>query len=233
MPRPIWPIATFSLKPELSNSVGILGGTFDPIHNAHLQLSLEARVVAGLGEVRLIPAGSPPHRQAPRATPNDRLAMVRLAIKGHAALSVDAGEVQSSQPSYTVPTLRRLRIELGMERPLILILGADAFAGLESWHAWRELFSLAHLLVGTRPNHALDADRMPAGLAAELKARQCAPEALSSVPAGHIASFAMTPMDISATAIRQRLASGGAVRGLLPDSVLDYISHHNLYQDPH
>lgn len=221
------------MKPESSSPVGVLGGTFDPIHNAHLQLAQEARAVTGLGEVRLIPAGTPPHRQAPRAPAHDRLAMVRLAIKGHAALSVDEGEVQSSQPSYTVPTLRRLRIELGMERSLVLILGADAFAGLESWHAWRELFSLAHLLVATRPNHALDAARMPAGLAAEFNGRQYAPEDLSSVPAGRIASFAMTPMDISATAIRQRLAIGEPVRGLLPDSVLDYISLHNLYQDPH
>ena len=221
------------MKPESSGPVGVLGGTFDPIHNAHLQLAQEARMVAGLGEVRLIPAGSPPHRHLPRAPANDRLAMARLAIKGHAALSVDEGEVRSSQPSYTVPTLRRLRIALGMERPLVLILGADAFVGLESWHAWRELFSLAHLLVATRPNHVLDASRMPDNLAAELTARQCSPEGMSSVPAGRVASFVMTPMEISATAIRQRLASGESVRGLLPDSVLDYISHHNLYQDPH
>lgn len=210
--------------------LGILGGTFDPIHFGHLRLAEEARIALGLERVRLIPAGQPPHRETPGSAGANRLAMTRLAVTGLAQFEVDAAEVLSSAPSYTVPTLQRLRMESGPRRPLVLLLGMDAFQHLASWHRWRELFELAHIGVATRPGYALDADALPGELASELRARFAPhPDAIGAGPAGHITAFTMTPLAISATAIRAGLRSARSPRFLLPDAVLDYIQTHSLY----
>lgn len=131
--------------------LGLFGGTFDPVHLGHLRLAEEAREALGLASVRWIPAGQPPHRGAPRLSGAHRLAMVRLAVAGNPAFQVDGAEVESPGPSYTVTTLERLRRELGPEQPLVLLLGADAFAGLPGWHRWQALLGLAHLVVLHRP----------------------------------------------------------------------------------
>lgn len=219
--------ATFEID---GRPIGILGGTFDPIHYGHLRLAEEARMHLGLQRVLLIPAGQPVHRRPPVAEGGHRLAMARLAIEGNPSLEVDTAEIDSLQPSYTVPTLERLRARVGTQQSLVLVLGADAFLGLPFWHRWRELFDLAHLAVATRPGHDLAATAMPADLAGEFGQRLAlGREALAASSAGHILPFAITPLDISATAIRQTLATGGSVRYLLPDGTLDYIHHHSLY----
>ncbi|MCV2218214.1 nicotinate-nucleotide adenylyltransferase [Thauera sp. Sel9] len=214
--------------------LGLLGGTFDPIHFAHLRLAEEAREALGLPRVRLVPAGQPPHRGEPGSTAEDRLAMTRLAAAGNDGLEVDDGEVRTPQKSYTVPTLERLRAELGPRRPLVLILGADAFEGLPQWHRWQELFSLAHIAVANRPGHAPHARRWPAtlspGLAALCEGRHVSdPAELRAAPAGRIIPFDMTPLAISATLIRDLIGHGHSARYLLPDSVLDYIGANGLY----
>ncbi len=210
--------------------VGILGGTFDPVHYGHLRLAEEARTALGLAEVRWIPAGQPPHRPTPRTAVEDRLAMLRLALAGNPAFSLDDSEALSATPSYSVPTLERLRAQLGPRRPLVLLLGADAFLGLGSWHRWRELFGLAHLAVATRPGYALADARMEPALAGEFRARQDrAATALSAAPAGRILPFPIPALDISATTLRATLGAGGSARYLLPDPVLDYIAEHRLY----
>lgn len=211
--------------------LGLLGGTFDPIHHAHLRLALEARQALGLGAIRLIPAGRPPHRGDPGADPEARLAMTRLAVEGLPGFEVDAAEVLAATPSYTVTTLRRLRAELGPDRPLVLLMGADAFHGLASWYEWQALFDLAHIGVATRPGYALAAAALPAPVADALRQRHTAdPAGLADAPAGLVASFEMTPLAISATAIRAQLAAGGDPRFLLPQAVLDYIHTHHLYR---
>lgn len=210
--------------------LGILGGTFDPIHYGHLRMAEEARSALGLARVRLIPAGRPPHREQPAAAAQARLAMAGLAAQASPHLEVDPAEVLADAPSYTVPTLERLRAELGPEQPLVLLLGMDAFLGLAGWHRWRDLFDLAHLGVATRPGYTLGEQALPAALADEFQrrfSRQATELALA--PAGRICSFAMTPLAISATAIRASLSHGGSPRFLLPDAVLDYIQAHHLY----
>lgn len=218
--------------------LGLLGGTFDPLHVAHLRLGLEAREALGLAGVCLIPAGTPPLRALPQCAAAHRLAMVELALDGIPGFSVDAGEVLAAAnnpaPSYTVATLERLRRQYGPQRPLLLLLGADAFARLESWQRWRELFGLAHIAVATRPGH--DLKKVGAGetaLDGEFAARRGVAADLAAAPAGRIVSFAITALEISATAIRQRLADGLSVRYLVPDPVLDYIETHQLYRTPH
>jgi nicotinate-nucleotide adenylyltransferase len=215
-------------RPE-SEPQGILGGTFDPVHFGHLRLAEEARQALGLGRVRWIPAGRPPHRGEPGVTAEERLAMVRLAIAGHPAFILDDAEVRSQSPSYTVLTLERLRAECGPNRPLVLLMGADAFLGLAGWKRWSELFHLSHIAVATRPGHELDAAAMPEALAREYQARRASPDDLRQAAAGGICPFAITPLAISATGIRHTLGQGRSPRYLLPDPVLAYIQQHALY----
>lgn len=202
-----------------------MGGTFDPIHYGHLRLAEEMADALGLERVVFIPAGQPPHRGAPRTAARHRLEMVRRAIAGNPHFGLDAREVERDAPSYTVDTLAALRTELGAERPLWLLLGADAFFGLPTWHEWRRLFELANLAVAARPGTSLlDADAMPAMLRDEVAQRQH-----TAGPAGEVRVRQTPPLDISATAIRDTLARRGSARYLLPDAVLDYIHEHQLY----
>jgi len=222
-------------RPATAGPLGLLGGTFDPIHLGHLRLAEEAREALGLAAVRLIPAGQPPHRGEPRSSADQRLAMARLASTGNPALEVDDSEVRAASKSYTVLTLERLRAELGPARPLVLILGADAFEGLPGWHRWQALFDLAHIAVANRPGYAPHGRRWPATLSPELAAA-CAgrhssdPADLATAPAGRIVPFDMTPLAISASLIRDLVRTGHSVRYLLPDSVVDYIAAHHLYE---
>lgn len=210
--------------------LAILGGTFDPVHFGHLRLAEEAREALGLDEVRWIPAGQPPHRQAPRVAAAHRLEMVRLAVAGNPAFTIDDAEARTDEPSYSVATLERLRAEAG-RRPLVLLMGADAFLGLAAWHRWRELFDLAHVGVATRPGFALSPEEWPAELAQACACRVGdAPSLLRAAPAGRIVGFSMTPLAISASLLRARLAAGLSVRYLLPDHVAEYIDLHHLYR---
>jgi len=121
---------TSSAFPKLSEPLGLFGGTFDPVHFGHLRLAEESIAHLGLGGVRWIPAGQPPHRGVPQVTAQQRLEMVRLAMANNARFSLDPSEVEAEAPSYTVHTLERLRRELGTQQSLVLLVGADAFAGL-------------------------------------------------------------------------------------------------------
>lgn len=210
--------------------LGILGGTFDPVHLGHLRLAEEAREALALVRVIFVPTGTPPHRAAPRTDKRHRLAMVRRAIDGNAAFALDDGEIQAEGPSYTVTTLARLRAGAGAARSLVLLMGADAFLGLASWHRWQEIFELAHVAVATRPGTTLAAQAMAPELAAAVAARRAEPGALADGPAGAIAAFALTPLDVSASRIRADLAAGRSARYLAPDPVLDYIRRHHLYR---
>ncbi|WP_235609716.1 nicotinate-nucleotide adenylyltransferase [Azospira sp. I13] len=212
--------------------VGIFGGTFDPIHHGHLRLAQEAVEHLALDQVLWIPAGQPPHREMPAAGPEQRLAMVRCAVADNPAFAVDGAEVFSQEKSYTVLTLERLRQERGAATPLVLLTGADAFAGLPTWHRWRDILELAHVAVVYRPGFSIDPAALPAELATEFQARRCAPGELAQRPGGGIVTFPMTPLAISATQIRQLLAAGRSPRYLLPEAVFAYIRAQQLYLQP-
>ncbi len=217
----------------MSEPLGIFGGTFDPVHFGHLRLAEESIGHLGLGGVRWIPAGQPPHRGTPQVTARQRLEMVLRSTAENARFSVDASEVESAAPSYTVHTLERLRGELGAEQSLVLLVGADAFAGLTSWHRWRDLFSLAHIAVSHRPGFPVEIGSLPHELATEFADRRLQDAGgLKNAAAGGIVTFAMTQLAISATQIRKLLANGLSARYLLPDGVLDYIQTHSLYRNP-
>jgi len=213
--------------------IGIFGGTFDPIHFGHLRLAEEMADGIGLSQVVFIPAGQPPHRGTPRTAATHRLEMVRRAVAGNPRFAVDAREVQSPRPSYTVDTLTALRAELGEEQPLWLLLGSDAFLELPTWHEWQQLFELAHIAVAARPGAQLmQSDAMPDVLKNEVSQWQGAAGS-DTGPAGSVLLRATTQLDISATAIRDILARHGSARYLLPDAVLDYIHEHQLFTYTH
>ena len=209
--------------------IGVLGGTFDPIHNAHLRLAGEAQRRFGLGQVIFIPTGQPWHRSAPTAAAGHRLAMVRLATSGRANFIVDDSEARAGAPGYTVDTLARLRGQFGPTRPLILLLGADAFLTLPEWHRWQALFDLAHLGIATRPGNDLVPESMPTPLAREYRLRLSEPEQLAERPAGAVAPFILSAGTVSSTEVRARCAAGTDIRDLLPACVVDYIELHHLY----
>lgn len=212
--------------------IGILGGTFDPIHYGHLRLGEELGEALRMQEVLLVPSGTPPHRSAPAVSAEHRLEMTRLAARGNPRFRVDEREARRSGPGYMFDTLTSLRAEVGPTRALVLLLGADAFLELATWHRWHDLFGLAHIAVAHRPGFPVErwADRMPQPLAREYSARLMQqPLAVHLSPAGGIVVTPFTALDISATALREILRAGKSPRYLLPAAVLDYIHSNRLY----
>ncbi|MCC6560819.1 MAG: nicotinate-nucleotide adenylyltransferase [Xanthomonadales bacterium] len=205
----------------------IFGGTFDPIHVGHLRVALEVAEALD-AVVHLMPALIPPHRPQPLASADERLAMLRLGVGSCAHLAVDDRELRRSGPSYTVDTLAELRHELGAGTPLVLCVGADAFAGFATWHRHADIFELAHVLVLTRPGQGTRA-AWPEALRTNAVTRRGSIPDLSHAPAGRIAELAVTPLSISATAIRMRIAAGRDPRFLVPEAVADYIGGCRLY----
>ena len=203
-------------------SIGILGGTFDPIHLGHLALARAARANVGLDEIVFVPAARPPHKLGRPISPaNDRLAMVELAVEGEPATSVSRLELDRSGPSYTVDTVAAMLDEAARnerEIDITVILSAESFADLPDWHAADRLVELATIAVAPRPGHPLPdpttlADKLP-GLV------------------GRLLVIHDTLPDISASAIRARVAAGRPIDHLVPPRVAAYIEEHHLYRDP-
>ncbi len=206
--------------------IGIFGGTFDPVHYGHLRSALEVKEIFGLTEVRLIPSAQPPHREQPAATALMRLHMLELAIKDQPGLVIDTRELNRQGPSYMVDTLRSLRQELTNET-LLLFIGSDAFNQLKTWHQWPYLFTFAHIVVMTRPGFSIQNldDFFKSRLATGITE-------LANNGAGKLYFQQVTQLDISATAIRNKIAEQQNPGFLLPDNVIAYIRQHKLYQRP-
>ncbi|GLX13385.1 putative nicotinate-nucleotide adenylyltransferase [Pseudomonas straminea] len=207
--------------------IGLLGGTFDPVHIGHLRGALEVAEFMALDELRLIPSARPPHRETPQVGAQDRLAMVEQAVVGLSPLQVDDRELKRDKPSYSIDTLESLRGELRADDQLFLILGWDAFCGLPAWHRWDELLQHCHILVLQRPDAGSEASEPLRDLMA---ARNVADPLALKGPAGQISFIWQTPLAVSATQIRSLLASGRSVHFLVPDAVLAYINAHGLYR---
>lgn len=205
--------------------IGILGGTFDPVHHGHLRLALEMREAFDLDHVRLVPAAQTNLRRPPAASAARRLAMLELAVNG-GGLLVDDREIRRGGVSYTVDTLADLRAELGAT-PLCLILGQDAFNALDRWHRWREIPQLAHLLVAARPEVAAPAGELGAMLGAASGGERAQ---LCETAAGCVMHHAIPPLAVSATAIRERIAAGRSIAYLTPPEVERFIAREGLYR---
>jgi nicotinate-nucleotide adenylyltransferase len=211
----------------LTPPIGILGGTFDPIHHGHLRTAVEVAQSLHLVEVRMIPCGQPPHRPAPTVSSTHRLAMVQCAVAIEPLLRVDDREVRASTPSYTVHTLESLRQELP-DTPLCLILGMDAFCGLNLWYQWEKLLTLAHIIIVDR---GPTAPALPPAVQTVYHQHHTAdPAQLKNQLFGAIYRQAITYLAISATQLRNDIAARRNPRFLLPEAVLTYIATHHLYQ---
>ena len=212
-------------------AIGLFGGTFDPVHFGHLRLATELAEAFRLEKVIFIPAGLPYHRgREAHATADQRLTMLKLATQRDARFDVDDREIKRSGNTYTYDTLAEIRHERGPDIPLVFLAGTDAFAGIDTWHRWTELFDLAHFAVAVRADDAQWAKRGPGTIPREAWPRiTLNPRELASAPAGKIMTFAMTPLSISSTAIRTLAAEGASIRYLTPDPVAEFIRSHNLY----
>lgn len=209
--------------------LALLGGTFDPVHYAHLRCADEARLKLGLESLSLLPAGVPPHRALPQASKRQRLKMLQLALAEFPHLQLDMRELDRDGPSYMVDTLQSLREE-SPARPLMLLIGQDAANHLHRWHRWQKLFELAHIVIMTRPGETAE---YRAGLAQQIEQRLCPDaETMFCSPAGHVLELQVTAIDISATIIKTMIGLGRSPRGMLPDPVLDYIKAQGLYLQP-
>ncbi|HEX9583926.1 MAG TPA: nicotinate-nucleotide adenylyltransferase [Gammaproteobacteria bacterium] len=202
------------------NPIGILGGTFDPVHHGHLRLAIEMRDALGLSSVKLVPAPNPRLRDRPSTPPSIRLRMLEAVVEDDGELEVDDREIHREGPTCSVETLRSFRDEF-VDTPLCLLVGADAFCRFDQWREWEELPDLAHIAVAGRPGVTLP----DAGPVAELMRERVTtdPERLRTRPAGYVIVCDIPALDISGTRIRALLDAGRSVRYLVPDSVIHLI----------
>ncbi len=196
----------------MNRRVGVLGGTFDPIHNAHLALARAALTALSLDEVLFIPAGQPWQRSNSVSAAVHREAMTRLAIADTPSFTMDSRELQRSGPSFTLDTLRELAAQWPTQE-WALIIGADQYANLHTWRDWRTLLGLCTLAVANRPG-------------------------LQGQPASEVQAFShrvvpLPMLDISSTDIRQRVKAGADISALVPPQVARYIESHRLYAEPY
>lgn len=188
----------------MARRIAVLGGTFDPVHNAHLAIARRALEALAASRVLWLPTGSPPYRRAPLASGAHRLAMLRLAIAGEPRYAIDERELAPGHSGYTVDTLASLHAELGEDAELVLLMGADQYAQRAAWHRWHEVARLARIAVFARPG--------------------------APPPEGEAMLVPLPLLDISASVIRARLARGADVSALVPPAVLAYIRRHGLYR---
>jgi nicotinate-nucleotide adenylyltransferase len=218
----------------MNKLVGILGGTFNPIHYGHLRMAQELADALGLCEVRFTPSANPPHKATPIVSAEHRTAMVKLAIADNALFKLDTRELERSGASYTIDTLISLSEELGREIDqniaFCLIMGSDAFAKLNIWHRWQELLNYCHIVLVQRPSTLLNQPKLPEELTVLLHDHYTENVIdLTNNATGYIHMQKITAQDISATSIRDNLKLGISSRYLTPNQVIEYIERKNLY----
>jgi nicotinate-nucleotide adenylyltransferase len=211
-------------------NIGILGGTFNPIHLAHLGIAGEAREVCGLDRVLFIPAADPPHKTVAHGVSfTHRLAMVEIAIEGHAGFFASDLEGRRLGKSYSVKTLEILRRDHPRDR-FFFIVGLDSFRDITSWRDYEKLFSLTSLVVASRPGIGADPlDLLPVAIRGQF-CYDGRPRILPHTSGNSVIFLEETRLDISSTRIRRLVAEGRSIRDLVPVRVADYIAEHRLYR---
>jgi nicotinate-nucleotide adenylyltransferase len=212
-------------------AIGILGGTFNPIHFGHLRMAQELADALNLDSVRFIPAANPPHKDAPAISAEQRAAMVKLAIANNDCFVFDDRELHRAGASYTLDTLLSLREELGSNTSITLFMGSDAFTKFDTWHRWQEIISLCHIALVQRPQLRGHDHKLSKTLETFLHNHYSEnSDDLHLHASGFVTMRQITALDISSTAIRHALQHGDSVRYLMPDNVIEYIQQHKLYR---
>ena len=221
---------TVQVNQGLQAPIGIYGGTFDPIHYGHLRPNLELCEILEMDHVRFIPASVPPHRDEPQTPADKRMEMVSLAIESEPRFILDDREIRRPGPSYMVDTLKSLRQDFP-QHPLCLLLGMDAFIGIDQWYHWQELLDYAHIIVSQRPETDFAAkDRWPDSIRAFYQQHNTDRQTIRQSLCGKIRLEPVTQLSISATDIRKRLKNQQSIRYLVPDPVINLIKYYNLYK---
>lgn len=211
---------------QTQKTIGILGGTFDPIHHGHLRMAIELSQSLDLAKVHIMPTGKPMHRKQPLASADHRLEMVKLAVKDEPSLFADDREIRRSGATYTIDTLIEMRKEMP-DTPFCLLLGIDAFLGFASWQRYQEILDYAHIIIAHRPHYQPPADGVIAKLLADHKQEEAG--YIHENLAGGILLKPIAALEISATEIRKLIAMEGNPRYLLPDNVYQYIKKQGIY----
>ena len=212
-------------------ALGLFGGTFDPVHFGHLRLATELAEAFHLEKVVFLPAGLPYHRgRSAHASDDERLTMLKLATARDPRFGVDERELRRQGPTYSYDTLVEIRAEKGPQLPIVFLVGSDAFAHIDTWHRWSELFELAHFAVAIRADDANWFSKGPGAFPKEVWPRITLNlRELLGAPAGRVMTFSMTPLAISSTALRSLVGEGASIRYLTPDPVVEFIRSHALY----
>ncbi len=190
--------------------IGLFGGTFDPIHNGHLKIAGIVQQKLGLDKVIFIPAGILPHKAQSLTTAKDRLAMVKLALRGKKRFTASAYETNKKSISYSIETVQYLKRKMGSKTEFFFIIGADAFGEIRTWRRWRELLKLCHFVVINRPGYKITLPNKSA--------------------AANVFVLRITGIPLAATAIRKKIAKNKSISKLVPKAVSAYIKKHKLYE---
>jgi len=219
----------------MPDGIGIFGGTFDPVHVAHLRAAEDVRETLDLAEIRFVPAAVPPHKNARAVTaPAERLRMLELATAGIPGFRVWPVELERQGPSYSIDTIRALRAEIGPSRRIAFILGRDAFAEFDTWKEHAAIFALCDVVVMSRPPRREDLTIADIPVAA--RRAFCYDGASGSFhheSGRRVIPLSVVPLHISATDIRARLAAGRSIRFLVPAAVEAYLASTRLYRSTH
>lgn len=217
---------------SITQCVLLLGGSFDPVHNAHVALANYFIDLIKPDSLRIIPTGNPWQKNGLQASPQNRIAMLERAFADCSIpFAIDQQEILRDKPTYTVETLRAVRDELGPDVSLAFLIGADQLQHLDTWQHWRELFDHAHICAASRPGFAIDATHIPAAVAQEITQRTASPQRIRQTAAGLALLATDLSVDISSTAIRTALQQDKHSISQLPAGVLDYIEQHHLYRN--
>ena len=211
----------------MNKAIGVLGGTFDPVHQGHIGLAKDVLRHCDLAELRLIPLFMPSHREEPEASAEQRLQMLRLAISDTPGLVIDERELVRQGVSYSVDTLQSLRLQF-KDTPICMIMGGDAFLSFHTWKNWREISSLAHLLIINRPGVDMKPENEEL-IKFYQESRIDDVDALHQSLAGCTLVLQLPERDISSTVIRQSIMKEKIVRPMLSEDVYSYINKEGLY----
>ncbi|OYY50773.1 MAG: nicotinic acid mononucleotide adenylyltransferase [Methylophilaceae bacterium 17-44-8] len=208
--------------------IGVFGGTFNPIHHGHLRIAQEIAETLRLSQIKFIPSANPPHKTTPQVSASQRAAMVQLAIQDNPLFSLDTRELARTGPSYTIDTLKSLRDE-NSEATFCVIIGSDAFANFDQWHAWELILEYCHLILVPRPSGDTTLTLSPA-LNALMKTHGTQDSnQLTLQPFGCIISLPVTALDISSSQIRTLMQQHQNPIYLAPQNVIAYFTQHQLY----